>query len=283
MHKPRDEMKFIRLALKEDIGSGDITTGALRLKGRKGQAEVVAKARGVISGIEPFREVFVELSPSFSFRIFKKDGQAVKPGDRIILIEGRLDLMLTGERTSMNILCHLSGVATSTRQFVDAIKGYRAKIFDTRKTTPAMRSWEKKAVSDGGGSNHRMGLYDMYLIKENHIAAGGGLKAVMEAAVAHKKKTGAKIEVEVKSLAELGEVLPCKPDYILLDNFTVAAMKKGVALARAINPKSVLEASGNVNLKNIKKIAATGIDRISIGRITHSAPALDLSFMVKNR
>lgn len=283
MNRSRDELKFIRLALREDIGKGDITTAALRLKGRKGRSEVVAKARGVISGIEPFRKVFLELSPSFSFRILKKDGQSVKPGDRIILVKGPLDLLLSGERTSMNILCHLSGVATLTRQFVDAIKGSRAKILDTRKTTPGMRSWEKEAVRDGGGDNHRMGLYDMYLIKENHIAAGGGLEAVMKAAVAHKKKTGARLEVEVKNLDELRAVLPWKPDYILLDNFTVAMMKKGVALAKSINPKSVLEASGNVNLKNIKKIAATGVSRVSVGRITHSAPSLDLSFMVIDR
>lgn len=280
MNELRDEIRFIRIALKEDIGKGDITTRALRLKGLTGKAEIISKADGVISGIRVLSLVFRELSESFNFKIYRNDGQEVKSGDRVVAVMGPLDLMLTGERTSMNILCHLSGVATLTRRFTDLIKGHRATLLDTRKTMPGMRTWEKEAVRHGGGKNHRMGLYDMYLIKENHIAAAGGLKAAMEAAVLHRKKTGMKLEVEVRSLDELEEVLPYRPDFILLDNFGISTLKKGVALAKSKNPKSILEASGNVGLGNINKIAAAGVDRISIGRITHSAPALDLSLKV---
>lgn len=276
-----EELKFIRLALKEDLGKGDITTRAVGVKGETSKGEVIAKEKGIISGIGPFRRVFKLLSSSFKFIILKKDGQRVKPGDRIIEFKGPSDLMLIGERTSMNILCHLSGVATTTRQYVDVIKGYRAKILDTRKTMPGMRTWEKAAVKHGGGDNHRIGLYDMYLVKENHIASAGGIGNALKAVIKHKKKTGAKFEVEVKNLDELREALTFTPDFILLDNFTVPLLRKAVALVKNINRKVILEASGNVSLKNIAKIAATGVDRISIGRITHSAPVLDLSFKVR--
>lgn len=276
-----NDQRFIRLALKEDLGQGDITTKAVGIRGETSKGEVIAKENGVISGIDPFRQVFKILSPSFRFKILKKNGQQVKPGDRIIELKGPSDLMLIGERTSMNILCHLSGVATSTRQFVDAIKGYEAKILDTRKTMPGMRTWEKDAVKHGGGENHRLGLYDMYLVKENHIASAAGIENALKAVIKHKKKTGAKFEVEVRNLDELREALTFKPDFILLDNFTVPLLRNAVALVKSINRKVILEASGNVNLRNIAKIAATGVNRISIGRITHSAPALDLSFTVR--
>ena len=283
MTKTVDEIDFIRLALKEDIGKGDITARALSLKGIRGEAEVVAKDSGIISGIDPFCRVFRELSRSISFRIYKKDGRSVKAGDRIIALDGALDILLMGERTAMNILSHLSGVATLTRRFVDAIRDSGAKILDTRKTMPGMRLWEKKAVAHGGATNHRFGLYDMYLIKENHIAAAGGLEAAMKAALVHRKRTGAKLEIEVKNLDELRIVLAYTPDYILLDNFTIPMIKKGVALVRAAERSLVLEASGNVTLDNVARIAATGVDRISVGAITHSAPALDLSFRVLDR
>ncbi len=276
-----NDQRFIRLALKEDLGRGDITTKAVGVKGETSKGEVIAKENGVISGIDPFRQVFKILSPSFRFKILIKDGQRVKPGDRVIELKGPSDLMLIGERTSMNILCHLSGVATTTRQYVDVIKGCRAKILDTRKTMPGMRTWEKDAVKHGGGENHRLGLYDMYLVKENHIASAGGIENASKAVIKHKKKTGAKFEVEVRNIDELREAMTFKPDFILLDNFTVPLLRKAVALAKIINRKVTLEASGNVSLRNVAKIAATGVDRISIGRITHSAPSLDLSFTVR--
>ncbi len=188
-----DDRKFIRLALKEDVRSGDITTKAVALRGKRGKGEVVAKEHGVISGLGPLREVFKLLSPAFGFRIRRTDGQKVKPGERVIEISGPLDKMLIGERTSMNILCHLSGVATLTRQFADKISGHKAKILDTRKTMPGMRAWEKAAVRHGGGESHRFGLFDMYLIKENHIAAAGGLEKTLKAVIKHKRTNVANI------------------------------------------------------------------------------------------
>ena len=276
-----DDIELIRLALAEDVGSGDITTQALALKGRKGEGVVIARDAGVISGIGPFKKVFQILSRSFSIKVTKNDGRPVKPGDEIIWIKGPLDSMLTGERTAMNIIGHLSGVATLTRSFVDAVETFPARIYDTRKTTPGMRAWEKSAVRHGDGTNHRTGLYDMYLVKENHIAAAGGLEAAMRLAIEHRRKTKARLEVEVRNLTELKKVLPFKPDYILLDNFTIPRLKKAVLVAKSIRPGIILEASGRINLKTVKRVAATGVDRISIGKLTHSAPALDLSFKVE--
>jgi nicotinate-nucleotide pyrophosphorylase (carboxylating) len=274
--------RLIRLALAEDLGNGDITTGALALKGRTGRALVTAKGSGVISGLEPFRRVFRTLSPTFKYRTLKGDGRMVSPGDLVISVRGPLDKMLIGERTAMNILCHLSGVATLTRAFVEAVRGFPVKIYDTRKTTPGMRQWEKKAVRDGGGYNHRMGLYDMYLLKENHIAAAGGIDEALTAAARHRKKTKAALEVEVKNLRELREVLQFEPDFVLLDNFSVSSLRKAVAVAGSLSPKIILEASGNMDLKRIGEAAATGVKRISVGRMTHSAPALDLSFRIED-
>jgi nicotinate-nucleotide pyrophosphorylase (carboxylating) len=274
--------RLIRLALAEDLGNGDITTGALALKGRTGRALVTAKGSGVISGLEPFRRVFRTLSPTFKYRTLKGDGRMVSPGDLVISVRGPLDKMLIGERTAMNILCHLSGVATLTRAFVEAVRGFPVKIYDTRKTTPGMRQWEKKAVRDGGGYNHRMGLYDMYLLKENHIAAAGGIDEALTAAARHRKKTKAALEVEVKNLRELREVLQFEPDFVLLDNFSVSSLRKAVAVAGSLSPKIILEASGNMDLKRIGEVAATGVKRISVGRMTHSAPALDLSFRIED-
>lgn len=275
-----EDIQLIRLALAEDAGRGDITTQALKLKGRIGRGVVIARDAGIVSGVGPFKKVFATLSRLFSFKVLENDGSPVKPGQEIIRIKGPLDSMLTGERTAMNIIGHLSGVATLTKAFVDVVETFPAKIYDTRKTTPGMRAWEKKAVRHGGGTNHRIGLYDMYLVKENHIVTAGGLEAAMRLAIEHKRKTKAGLEVEVRNLSELKRVLPFKPDYILLDNFTVPGLRKAAKLAKSIHPGIILEASGRIDLKTVKKIAATGVDRISIGKLTHSAPALDLSFKV---
>lgn len=282
MAKTAASDKLIRLALAEDLGNGDITTRALKLQGRTGRAVVTAKEAGVISGIGPFRKVFRLLSPAITCRVIRGDGRTVAVGDRVTSLRGPLDKMLIGERTAMNILCHLSGVASLTRNFVETVRSYPARIYDTRKTTPGMRVWEKKAVRDGGGYNHRMGLYDMYLLKENHIAAAGGIGEALSAAGRHRKRTGAALEVEVKNLRELREVLMFKPDLVLLDNFTLLSLKKAVAIAGSLSPGTILEASGNMDLRRIKAVAATGVPRISVGRLTHSAAALDLSFGIEN-
>lgn len=280
MAKSNNSERLIRLAIAEDLGSGDITTRALRLAGRTGRALVTAKEAGVISGTEPFRRIFELLSPAFSCRIMKGDGRAVDAGDDVIGMKGPLQMMLIGERTAMNVLCHLSGVATLTRAFVEAARGYPVGIYDTRKTTPGMREWEKKAVRDGGGCNHRMGLYDMYLLKGNHIAAAGGIDRALRLVGRRRKRKGAPLEVEVRSLRELREALVYKPDFVLLDNFDLAALKRAVAIAKAESPGTILEASGNIDRRKIKRVAATGVSRISIGRLTHSAPVLDLSFRI---
>lgn len=280
MTKPETDNRLIALAIAEDRGPGDITTAALGLKGKRGRAVVYAKADGVISGLTPFMKVFKALSPAIRFTIYKHDGQAVVPKDKIIGIHGSLDAILTGERTAMNILCQLSGVASLTSALVQKINGYPVKLLDTRKTIPGMRAWQKKAVQDGGAVNHRMGLYDMYLIKENHITAAGGLREALGKVARHRIRTKARIEVEVKNLDELRLVMTYRPDYILLDNFSLPQLKKAVKIARNINPRALLEASGNVGMKTIRQIAAAGVDRISMGKITHSAPALDLSMIV---
>lgn len=278
--KRNSDEKLIRLALDEDIGAGDITTLALGLKDRKGEGIVIAKAPGVVSGTEVFMQVYKAVSSAVSFHIFKRNGSTVVPGDKILDLKGPLGAILTGERTAMNLLCHLSGVATMTQALVKAIDGYPARILDTRKTLPGLRRLQKAAVRDGGGTNHRQGLYDMYLIKENHIASAGSLEKALELVRRHRGKSRAKIEIEVKDLGELKRALKYKPDYILLDNFDIALLKKGIRLARSIDPRIILEASGNINLENVRKVAATGIDRISIGKMTHSAPALDLSMII---
>ena len=282
MRNGNTELELIRIALKEDIGNGDITTAALRLKGRAGKAEVIAKADGVISGIDKFRTVFEMLSRQIKCRNSRKNGERIFAGDRVIQILGPLDALLTGERTAMNILAHLSGVATMTSKFADLVSEFPVRLLDTRKTMPGMREWEKSAVKHGGGINHRRGLYDMYLIKENHIASAGGILAALGSIRKHALKTRAKIEIEVRSISELKLVLPYRPDYVLLDNFSLADTRKAVEITKTERKKTLLEASGNISLKNIRKVAATGVDRISIGALTHSAPALDLSFRIRD-
>jgi len=280
MLKNLSDLQLIRLALREDIGKGDITTRAIGVKGRNGRATVFAKSEGIISGIEQFKTVFKVLSPEVSFRSQSKNGRRVSSEDEVIQAIGPLDALLMGERTAMNILSHLSGVAALTAKFVDKVKGFPVKILDTRKTMPGMRTWEKAAVKHGGGANHRHGLYDMYLIKENHIAAVGGMLKAVGKVRKHSLKTGAKIEIEVRDISELKLVLPYRPDYILLDNFTSSDLKKAVELTKSASKKTLLEASGNITLKNIIRVASSGVDRISIGALTHSAPALDLSFRI---
>jgi nicotinate-nucleotide pyrophosphorylase (carboxylating) len=272
--------QLIQLALAEDIGSGDVTSGAIKSRSKNGKAIVLAKASGYISGIDAFKNVYKALSPAVKFLINKRNGARVVPGDIILTVRGPLDIILEGERTAMNFISHLSGVATATHEIVDEVRDFPVKILDTRKTHPGMRLLQKSAVRDGGGTNHRFGLFDMYLIKENHIEAAGGLEQALEKVLEHRRKSGLKIEVEVKNLNELTRALKYHPDYILLDNFSIPLMRRAVVLAKKIDSRAILEASGNVNLKTVRKIAATGVDRISIGRITHSAPVLDLSMKV---
>jgi len=273
---------LINLALAEDTGSGDITTDAIVSQNVKGEAYVVAKEDMVLSGINVFKKVFQNVSGQWSvvsgqFKERYRDGEIVRSEKIIIEISGNMRSLLTAERTALNFLQRTSGIATLTKKFVDSVKGFKAKIIDTRKTTPCLRILEKYAVQCGGGINHRFGLYDGILIKDNHIkAAGGIIKAVKR--VRDNAPHLIKIEVETKSLKEVKDALNCKADVIMLDNMDIPAIKKAVKL---IDKRALIEVSGGVTLKNVSEIAATGVDYISIGALTHSARAVDISMEIR--
>ena len=235
-------------------------------------AVIAARKSGVIAGLPLAEAAFRALDPNVTFDIHFHDGDACKPGDVIAKVSGNARALLTAERVALNYLGRLSGIATMTRQYVDAIRGTKARIVDTRKTTPGLRAFEKYAVRCGGGFNHRTGLFDAILIKDNHIVAAGGLSKAIEAARAASGHM-VKLEVEVDTLEQLDEVLRHKVDAVLLDNMTPALLAKAVA---KIAGKCLAEASGGVNLSTVRQIAETGVDLISAGALTHSAPVLDL-------
>ncbi|NOX44170.1 MAG: carboxylating nicotinate-nucleotide diphosphorylase [Caldiserica bacterium] len=263
---------LIERALREDIGPGDVTTDATIPPEARGRGAIVAKAHGIICGLPVAAAVFRAVDGGISLSPRARDGEPVQPGDVVAEVEGPLRGILTAERTALNFLARLSGIATLTSRFVEAAAPYRAVILDTRKTTPGWRYLEKYAVRCGGGRNHRMGLYDMVLIKDNHIAACGSIAE----AVRRVRAAGVTlpVEVEVRNLEELREALELGVDRILLDNFRVEEIAEAVRIAAGRVP---LEASGGVRLENVAEIAATGVDYISVGALTHSAPALDLS------
>lgn len=264
---------LVRAALLEDLGrAGDITADAIVPAAQ--QATLVMRARqpGVVAGLDVARTAFQLVSPAIVITTERPDGSAVAPGDVIATIRGPARGLLTGERTALNFLCHLSGVATATASLVDAVKGSRAQIVCTRKTTPGLRSLEKYAVRAGGGHNHRFGLDDAILIKDNHIAMAGGIRTAIERAKAHVGHL-VKIEVEVDTLAQLEEALALGIDAVLLDNMTPDDLKRAVAMAGG---RAITEASGRITASTAPAIAATGVDLISVGWLTHSAPALDI-------
>ena len=271
--------KIIRRALEEDIRSGDVTTAYALTGDETGKATALAKEGLVVAGLDVFREVFRIRDAGILFRTALKDGDRVPRGTVLATLRGPLASILTAERVGLNLFQRMCGVATLTRQFVDAVAGMKASILDTRKTMPGMRVLDKYSVRVGGGRNHRYGLYDGVLIKDNHIEAAGGIgKAVRR--VRDRAPLLARVEVEVKDLAEVREALAAGADVIMLDNMPVDAMKKAVAL---IGGKALVEASGNVTLATVKGIAATGVDFISSGALTHSARASDISLKVKRK
>jgi nicotinate-nucleotide pyrophosphorylase (carboxylating) len=269
--------KLIQSALEEDIGTGDITTTAALTGAEVGRAKAFAKANIVVAGIDVFREVFLFLDESIQFSGNCEDGRVVKKGGILAEVSGNLGSILTAERVALNIFQRMCGIATLTRQYVDEIKGTPAKILDTRKTMPGLRCLDKYAVRIGGGTNHRSGLYDGVLIKDNHIVAAGGISKALARVRGHIPHT-LKIEVEVKNLQEVEEALIAGADIIMLDNMTNEDMRKAVAI---VNGKVPLEASGNVTLANVKKIAETGVDFISVGALTHSVSASDISLKIE--
>lgn len=270
---------IVDLALDEDIGTGDVTTLATVDAATHASGIVLAKDRGVISGIEVARFVFARVDPAVRFEAMVVDGDAVTPGTTLARISGPARSLLTAERTALNLLQRLSGVATMTATYVAATGSTGARIVDTRKTTPGLRLLEKQAVVHGGGSNHRFGLADGVLIKDNHLAAVGGPDRVSRAiasARAHAPHT-LRIEVEVTTLAELDEALAAGADIVLLDNMDTCTMREAVRCRAAAGSSALLEASGGITLSRIPEVAETGVDLISVGALTHSAPALDIS------
>ena len=259
--------------LMEDVGIEDITTNSIVPTGHRSQAKIIAKATGVLAGQKFAQELFSFLDKEITYTELKKDGDLMYPGEQISVIAGRTRAILTGERVALNILQRLSGTATLTRHFVDAVAGTKARILDTRKTTPGMRAMEKYAVTMGGGVNHRRDLTEMALIKENHIAVAGSIeKAVMLV----RQASRVPIEVEVRSMEELKTAVETGIDRIMLDNWDTASMKEAV---KFVNGRIPIEASGNMTLERVKEVAMTGVDFISVGALTHSAGSLDMSLL----
>jgi nicotinate-nucleotide pyrophosphorylase (carboxylating) len=272
---------LVRSALDEDVGAGDWTTLWTVPEDRVVSARVIAKAPGVIAGLAVARAVFAEVDPGLELTERVAEGAAVSPGDEVIALRGSARSILTGERVALNFLQRLSGVASVTRRYVDAVAGTGATILDTRKTTPGMRALEKAAVLAGGGANHRFGLHDMVLIKENHIVAAGGIEAAVRA-VRDRNRHALRVEVETTSREEIEEALAAGVDRILFDNMTVEELRAAVGIVRAsAGPRTETEASGGVQLETVREIALTGVDFVSVGALTHSAPALDLSLLVE--
>lgn len=273
---------LIDLALAEDIGSGDVTAQFFIPADRRAMAFLVARRDGVVSGVEIAARVFSTVDPELRVEILIPDGSRVAAGALLIRVEGLARSILTAERTALNFLQRLSGVATLTAKYVEAVKGTRARILDTRKTTPGYRLLEKKAVSDGGGTKHRLGLYDRAMVKDNHLVAEGE-KAAIQAAIHELAAIRPEVEIELEAdtLAQTREFLTMEGvDYLLLDNMSPAELREAVA-ARGDRTKPQLEASGGVTLATLREIAETGVDFISVGALTHSAPALDIGLDFK--
>lgn len=270
--------RLIEIAIEEDVASGDLATDAIIGKEGISQAIITAKADGIISGIEIARKVFARMARSeYSFEAYIKDGDAVKRGDKILEIKARYSDLLTAERLMLNFLQRMSGIATATHLLVSLIEGTKAVVLDTRKTAPGHRVTDKLAVRHGGGSNHRMGLYDMAMIKDNHIKAAGSISRAIEQVKA-VTPLSVKVEVETTNLNEVEEALAGGADIIMLDNMAIETMKEAVAL---IAGRAKTEASGNITSERIREVAETGVDYISVGALTHSVKALDMSMNFK--
>ncbi len=267
----------IKLALNEDIQNGDITTLAIVDEEIKCKGKLVAKETGIIAGLQVFEFVFrlldeegIEFNPNF------EDGAEVKKGETIAEFSGKMRTVLSGERTALNFLQRMSGVATKTKQYVDLLKGTKVELLDTRKTLPGLRYLDKYTVAIGGGKNHRIGLFDMVMLKENHIKAAGSITSAVQM-IRNRYGSEYKIEVETRNLLEIKEAIKSNVDIIMLDNMSIEDMKSAVKL---IGKSAKIEASGNITVKNIRAVAETGVDYISVGAITHSVSALDISLLI---
>jgi nicotinate-nucleotide pyrophosphorylase (carboxylating) len=268
--------EIIKTALKEDINYIDTTTDLVIPEGHKSSAALIAKAEGVLCGIEVAVRAFTMLDGGIRYSIFKKDGDRIKPGDKIAVIEGPARALLKGERTALNLLQHMSGIATETDRCVQIVKGTKAAITDTRKTMPGLRALQKYAVAIGGGKNHRFNLSDGAMLKDNHIDAAGGIAAAVRA-IRERLGHMVRLEVETRNIDEVKEAIKAGADVIMLDNMTCEQMREAVKLAAG---RVLLEASGGITGENLRAVAETGVDIISIGALTHSVRALDISMKI---
>lgn len=271
---------LVRQALAEDIGTGDATTLATVPEQAVAQARLLARDALVCAGLPLAERVFRALDPQIETEFFFRDGDRVAGGQDILRLKGRARAILTGERTALNFLAHLSGIATLTAAFVGKLAGTKARIRDTRKTTPLLRALEKYAVRMGGGVNHRLGLYDAILLKENHIALAGGIQQALEKARAWSPSLP--VQVEVRNAAELGQALAAGADAVLLDNMHVEEAALCTSMARDLRPHCLVEVSGGITPANVRAYALTGADFLSAGMLTHSAPAANLSLLVES-
>ncbi len=271
---PDDVADIVRLALAEDIGPGDVTADLIPAS-TVAQAEVICREQAALCGQPWFDEVYHQLSKDVDVRWKYKDGDSVAPDAVVCHIGGPARAVLSGERTALNFLQNLSATATAARQYVEAVEETDCKVLDTRKTIPGLRSAQKYAAACGGATNHRMGLYDAILIKENHIAAAGSVTAAIEAA--RKQHEGLPVEIEVESSDELLEALTAGADRLLLDNFPLDDLRRAVTLTRETAPRTLLEASGGIELATVGRVAETGVDFVSVGAITKSVEAIDFS------
>jgi nicotinate-nucleotide pyrophosphorylase (carboxylating) len=265
---------IVRRALDEDLP--DITSEAIFDSSDRGRARFLMKASGILAGLAFAERTFIAIDPSATFVAKNKDGDEVPAGDVVAEVSGSVVGLLAGERPALNFMQRASGIATATRRYVDAVRGTKAGIFDTRKTAPGLRALDKYAVRCGGGHNHRIGLFDMFLIKNNHVDRAGSITAAVERI--RSKAMPQEIMVEVRNRAELDEALALRPDFILLDNMSTAEMRAVVEHVAGAVP---LEASGGITIDNVREIAETGVDRISIGALTHSVVALDISLRIQ--
>ncbi len=272
--------KLLDLGIEEDINTGDITTESIIPESMNGVATMTAKQEGVISGLEIVKMVYDRFQSDVVFTPYFKDGDSVKKGDVILKIEATYPTLLRGERLSLNIFQRMCGIATETAKYVKELEGTRTELLDTRKTAPGLRVLDKMAVKHGGGTNHRMGLYDMAMIKDNHIKMAGGIAKAVEQ-VRARIAEGIKIEVEATNLDEVKEAIAAGADIIMLDNMGNEAMTEAVEVIKAANKGIKTEASGNMSIPRLKEVAATGVDYISVGALTHTVKAMDISMNIQ--
>lgn len=280
--KTKDELidDLLNLAFAEDVGDGDHTTLSTIPADEEGRQHLLIKEEGILAGVKIAQKVFAKFDPSLKMTVMIEDGAHVKPGDIAFVVEGKVRSLLQTERIMLNIMQRMSGIATQTARYQQRLDGLKTKVLDTRKTTPGLRMLEKEAVKIGGGSNHRIGLFDMILIKDNHVDFAGGIKNAIEAAKKYcaENNKDLKIEIEVRNEDEIDQALKAGVDRIMLDNFTPERTRKAVQHIRAINPAVEIESSGGITLDTLRDYGECGVDFISVGALTHSVKGLDMSF-----